>query len=215
LSPAPVQNGASPKIVQNTKTLVYIVGALAEYASVSYFGEKGSMNKHSLAWKTLATQFMTLQLTRRNSSVGAWLPTGNGLSLPESSSPGRVLRWPDPPSIYAVDDVPRLTELYTSLLEATGYTITTFNDRSKALAYLGGEKKKPSLLITDYIGLSMPIDDFMQGCRAVHPALRFLMASGFSQRDMRPLRVKPNRFIQKPFTPEELRREVMAALNDQ
>src|SRR5580765_8099607 len=171
------------------------------------------MNKQSLAWKTLATQFMTLQLTRRSTSIGAWLPSGNGLYLQESSSPGWMLRRPAPPSIYAVDDVPRLTELYTSLLEATGYAITTFNDRGKALACLEGEKKKQSLLITDYIGLSMPIDDFMQGCRAVHPDLRILMASGFSQRDMRPLRVKPNRFIQKPFTPEELRREVRAALN--
>ena len=193
-----------------------MVVALAECASSSYLRQKkSSMNKHSLDWKTLATQSRTLQLTRRNTSIGSWLPYGNGLYLQESSSPGWVLRRPDPPSIYAVDDVPRLTELYTSLLEATGYAISTFNDRGKALASLSAEKNKPALLITDYIGLSMPIDDFMQGCRAVHPDLRILMASGFSQRDMRPLRVKPNRFIQKPFTPEELRREVRAALDGQ
>jgi DNA-binding NtrC family response regulator len=113
--------------------------------------------------------------------------------------------------IFAVDDVPRLTELYSALLGLTGYIVRTFNDRVKALRALS-ESGKPSLLITDYIGLSMPIDDFMQGCRAIHPELRILMASGFHKRDMRPLKVKPNRFIQKPFTPEELRREVIAAV---
>jgi len=171
------------------------------------------MSKQTFAWQLLATQFRSLHLTRRNTGPGAWLASGNGLYLQETSSPGWVLGTPQPPSIYAVDDVPRLTELYTSLLEATGYVVRTFNDRGKALSSLGTEKRKPSLLITDYIGLSMPIDEFMQGCRGVHPDLRILMASGFAQRDMRPLRVKPNRFIQKPFTPEELRREVRAALN--
>jgi DNA-binding response OmpR family regulator len=123
------------------------------------------------------------------------------------------MRHPEPLSIYAVDDVPRLTELYMNLLEPAGYVVTTFNDRGKALGSLAADRKKPSLLITDYIGISMPIDEFMQGCRAIHPGLRILMASGFGQQDMRPLRVKPDRFIQKPFTPEELRREVRAILN--
>jgi CheY-like chemotaxis protein len=171
------------------------------------------MTRNTPEWQKFTSSFLTLQLTQRKTPPGSWLPSGNGLYLRERTSSGWVLRVPEPPRIYAVDDVPRLTELYSSLLETTGYVVTTFNDRGKALEALAGERKKPSLLITDYIGLSMPIDDFMQGCRAVHADLRILMASGFHEKDMRPLRVKPNRFIQKPFTPEELRREVRAALN--
>jgi CheY-like chemotaxis protein len=34
--------------------------------------------------------------------------------------------------IYAVDDVPELTELYTTLLEAAGYIVRAFNDRAEA-----------------------------------------------------------------------------------
>ncbi len=56
---------------------------------------------------------------------------------------------PEQLAIYAVDDKPLLTELYTGLLEAAGYLVKTFNDRIKALAALKGEKKPPNLLITD------------------------------------------------------------------
>ena len=42
--------------------------------------------------------------------------------------------------------------------------------------------------------------------------LRILMASGVGQTEVRFSRAKPDRFIQKPFTPEEFRQEVMAAL---
>jgi len=173
------------------------------------------MRKNTFAWQTLGMPFLTLYLTRRNAPPGSWLPSENGLYLRENNAnaPRRVLCTEEPLSIYAVDDVPRLTELYMNLLEAAGYAVMTFNDRGKALDSLASDRKKPSLLITDYIGLSMPIDEFMQGCRAIHPDLRILMASGFGQQDMRPLRVKPDRFIQKPFTPEELRREVRAVLN--
>ncbi len=38
------------------------------------------------------------------------------ITVPTSSAP-------EPRSIYAVDDAPRLTELYTTLLEATGYRV--------------------------------------------------------------------------------------------
>ena len=67
-------------------------------------------------------------------------------------------------------------------------------------------------MITDYLGRAMPVDRFMQQCLAVHPTLRILMASGFSPADARISRVKPDRFIQKPFTMDELRQEVEAAL---
>jgi CheY-like chemotaxis protein len=111
-----------------------------------------------------------------------------------------------------VDDVPDLTELYSTLLEATGYIVRAFNDRAEALAALKADRTKPDLLITDYLGLSMRVDRFICHCLVVHPTLRILMASGFTRTDMRFSQATPDRFIQKPFTPEELRQEVRAAL---
>jgi CheY-like chemotaxis protein len=118
-------------------------------------------------------------------------------------------------SIYVVDDAPCLTKLYARLLEATGYISRTFNDRAEALAALNADRKRPDLLITDYRGLSMTVDQFMHQCLVVHPALRILMASGYSQTDLRFSQAIPDRFIQKPFTAEVLLQEVRTALADQ
>jgi CheY-like chemotaxis protein len=126
----------------------------------------------------------------------------------------RVLEKPVAASslIYVVDDAPSLTTFYTALLEASGYQVRAFNDRAEALAALMMEGKRPDLLVTDYFGLSMSVDQFMQRCRVVHPALRIVMASGVSLTEVRRWLSRPDRFIQKPFTPEEFCEEVKAAL---
>lgn len=118
----------------------------------------------------------------------------------------------DGPLIYVVDDAPCLTQWYALLLEGTGCMVKTFIDRAEALAALEADEKKPELLITDYRGHSMPAERFLYQCLAVHPALRILMASGYGETDARFSQVRPCRFIRKPFTPEEFRQEVGAAL---
>ena len=127
----------------------------------------------------------------------------NIISLSASRATGAAL-------IYAVDDLPELAELYVALLEATGYSVRAFNDRGAAMSAL--EADRPDLLITDYLGSSIPVDRFMRRCRAVHPTLRILMASGLGPTEMKFSQATPDRFIQKPFTPEEFRQEVIAAL---
>jgi DNA-binding NtrC family response regulator len=114
--------------------------------------------------------------------------------------------------IYVVDDNKDLTELYTTLLRTTGFSVRPFNKRAEALASLPKERIKPRLLITDFEGDSIPVERFIAHCLAVHPALRILMASGFHQTDRPSYGVPLNRFLQKPFTPEEFLREVRAAL---
>jgi CheY-like chemotaxis protein len=114
--------------------------------------------------------------------------------------------------IYAVDDEPGLLDLYMILLEAHGYLVRTFDNRVHALAELKGGRRKPDLLIMDYFGHAMSVDGFMQQCLVAHPGLRILVASGFSQLDARFAYVRPDRFIQKPFTADEFLQEVAAAL---
>jgi DNA-binding NtrC family response regulator len=135
--------------------------------------------------------------------------------LRQANSAASVSETAEPPSIYVVDDAPCLTKLYATLLETAGYNSRTFNDRVEALAALKADRKKPDLLITDYRGLSITVDQFMHQCLVVHPALRILMASGFSQTDLRFSQAIPDRFIQKPFTAEVLLQEVKAALANQ
>lgn len=114
--------------------------------------------------------------------------------------------------IYAVDDEPGVLDLYTILLEAHNYVVRTFDNRIHALAELKGGRRKPDLLIMDYFGHAMSVDGFMQQCLLANPGLRILVASGFSQLDARFTYVRPDRFIQKPFTSDEFLQEVKAAL---
>ena len=57
------------------------------------------------------------------------------------------LRPTESPLIYAVDDEPELTGLYTTLLEASGYCVRTFNNRAEVVAALRMDRRKPELLI--------------------------------------------------------------------
>jgi len=130
----------------------------------------------------------------------------------ESISSTSASRTAEAQLIYAVDDTPELTELYTVLLEGTGYVVRAFNDRAKALTALKAERTKPDLLITDCVGNSMSVERFVACCLGIHPTLRILMASGYSQTDIRFLKTRPERFIQKPFTAGEFLRRVRAML---
>ena len=120
----------------------------------------------------------------------------------------------EPRLIYAVDDVSRLTELYSDILEGKGYLVKTFNHRIIALASLYAETRRPALLITDYLGVSMPINRFMLGCRVIEPKLRILMASGLAKTEMRFSGARPDRFLEKPFTPAEFVQAVESMLAD-
>lgn len=114
--------------------------------------------------------------------------------------------------IYIVDDEPGLTDLYTIILQERGYVVTAFDNRIEALAQLKGDRRKPDLMIMDYFGHAMSVDGFMQRCLRAHPNLRILVASGFSSIDAKFLYIRPDRFIQKPFTAEEFLQEVAATL---
>ena len=116
------------------------------------------------------------------------------------------------PVVYTVDDDEDLTELYATLLRAAGYCVRAFTGRAEALASLKVERSKPQLLITDIRGGSIPVECFISDCVAVHPTLQILMASGFPHTETRFSRVRPNRFLRKPFTSEEFLREVRAVL---
>jgi CheY-like chemotaxis protein len=140
----------------------------------------------------------------------ATMPAVNlDLSLRPSSATRR--NSPKPPVIYVVDDLPRLTELYATLLSETAYEVKTFNDRRTALAVLR-QDRAPVLLITDYLGSTMPICRFIQESRDVHPRLRILMASGLDPARMQFSSGRPDGFLQKPFTAHEFQQAITAVL---
>ena len=145
-----------------------------------------------------------------NTSRAFWSQGSKGTGIPQDADSNSGSQTPESPLIYAVDDLPCLTELYAAVLEAVGHSVRIFTNRNAAVAALKTEK--PALLITDFRNPSMPTDRFLQECVATHPDLRILMATGFGHQHAWFSSVTPDRFIQKPFTPEDLLREVSAAL---
>ena len=116
------------------------------------------------------------------------------------------------PSVYVVDEAEGMTELYTLFLKGTGCIVRGYNHRLDALAALMADRTRPDLLIMDYFGDSMPVDQFLRRCLVIHPSLRILMASELSPGDVMSFCVRPDRSIQKPFTADEFLQEVRAAL---
>jgi CheY-like chemotaxis protein len=101
---------------------------------------------------------------------------------------------------------------HRSLLRLLGLLVKCFHDRRIALASLRTAEEKPVLLITDLHNPTMRIEPFLQECVAIHPSLRILMATGFGYNQAWCFSSTPDRLLQKPFTPEELREAVEATL---
>jgi response regulator RpfG family c-di-GMP phosphodiesterase len=150
-----------------------------------------------------------------NTSVAFWSANSHGSTRPHSNDSRPGPQKPKSALIYVVDDMPCLTELYTLVLEASGHRVKPFTNRHTALASLKEEHEKPTLLITDFRNASMHTDRFLQECIVVHPQLRILMATGFGYRNQWFSSITPDRFLQKPFTPEQLQQEVRAALAEE
>jgi DNA-binding NtrC family response regulator len=114
--------------------------------------------------------------------------------------------------IYAVDDHESLTDLYKCVLSAVGYYVRTFTDRKEALESMRRESNLPNLLVTDCLGGSIPVDQFLDACREVNPNLRILMASGLQKQSVAVSTDRQIGFIQKPFSPAEFIEAVQLTL---
>lgn len=167
----------------------------------------------TFAEQTNARSFLRLSLTRTNQPRALVSHTPESLSYLRTNPAEPAVLSAGPLSVYAVDDVPCLTELYSSLLGARGYQVKTFINRTAALAALKADRNKPGLLITDYLGPSISVHEFIRACHSVHPSVRILMISGFNQNEIDLSGVRLDGFIQKPFTPEEFYQAVKVVLD--
>jgi DNA-binding NtrC family response regulator len=141
-------------------------------------------------------------------ALGGSRVTGSLRDVSSASIP----KWSASASIYVVDDDPGLTELYQLLLQGVGYRVRAFSGRAEVLVALKQARRKPELLITDYFNGPMPVDEFIRDCLILHAELRILLASGFNEIDSWLTPATTRWVLRKPFTAEEFRREVNAAL---
>lgn len=109
------------------------------------------------------------------------------------------------PLIFAVDDEPMLLELATMILQPQGFRLETFRDPIVALRAFSLANPLPALVITDFAMHRMTGLDLIRDCRRIHPQQKILMVSGtIDEKAYRDSPHKPDAFLTKPYTAEEL-----------
>jgi CheY-like chemotaxis protein len=119
------------------------------------------------------------------------------------------------PLIFVVDDEPLLLELAAALLEPAGFVVKTFRDPDAALQAFTAAKPRPDVVITDYAMHQMTGLDLIRGCRQINPKQKIILVSGTVDEDVYVYsRVKPDRFLAKPYQAKQLIGLVQALLAD-
>jgi DNA-binding NtrC family response regulator len=115
------------------------------------------------------------------------------------------------PLIVVVDDEPMIGEVVEAILQLEGYRTAVFENPVQALRAV--TELKPNLLLTDFVMPSMNGMELIEHSKKCVPELKTILFSGnFGEDIMSYYRVKPNKFLCKPFQPKaltELVREVL------
>ena len=117
-------------------------------------------------------------------------------------------------NVFVVDDEPMLLEVAKMILEPLGYSVQTFRDADLALAAYQSAKPKPELVMTDFSMHTMSGMDFIRECRRLEPRQKIILVSGTVDETIYARSsIKPDRFLAKPYLPNQLSEMVRELLN--
>jgi CheY-like chemotaxis protein len=119
------------------------------------------------------------------------------------------------PLVFVVDDEPLLIELATALLEPAGYAVEAFQNPEEALQAFAAADPRPDLIVTDYAMHRMTGLDLIRGCRQIHPKQKIILVSGTVDEEVyQNSRIKPDRFLAKPYQSRQLISLVRSVLEE-
>ena len=114
-------------------------------------------------------------------------------------------------TILFVDDEDLLLTMGQMVLSSFGYTVLTANSGAKALEIFGQSKKKIDLVITDLVMPNMSGRELTEHIQKLAPQTRILWSSGYVRASGAE---DGERYLQKPFTSQDLLRKVKQVLNE-
>ncbi len=177
-----------------------------------FFTTKGSRHRGlGLAW-------VYGIVTNHGGAVAVNSESGKGASvkmfLPATkkivrSTPAAAADLSGTQTILFVDDEDLLLTMGQMILSSYGYTVLTANSGEKALEIFGDSKKKIDLVITDLVMPNMSGRELSEQIMALAPGTRILWSSGYV-RSTSP--EEQERYLQKPFTSQDLLRKVKQVL---
>ena len=108
--------------------------------------------------------------------------------------------------ILFVDDEPQLTGIAEELLRSLGYTVTTSNSSTEALALLNEKPDEFDLLITDQTMPELQGIDLARHALQINPRLPVILCSGYSStvNEVVAEAAGIRCFLMKPLTKKEL-----------
>jgi CheY-like chemotaxis protein len=118
-------------------------------------------------------------------------------------------------TILVVEDAAALRELICQALSVSGCTVLSSPEAQEALRIVKQQKGVIDLMITDVIMPGMNGPALAKQVRALRPETKILYMTGYSGEFVRSDMLIPGvSFIQKPFTPADLRRKIRKMLTE-
>jgi two-component system cell cycle sensor histidine kinase/response regulator CckA len=116
--------------------------------------------------------------------------------------------------VLVVEDEPTVRDMTSRVLQEYGYRVVVAAGAQEALALVSQRDQKVKLLITDVVMPGMDGPELARQVLALRPGLPVLFMSGYTDDEIvrRGLLQVGQPFLQKPFTPEALGREVAELL---
>jgi two-component system cell cycle sensor histidine kinase/response regulator CckA len=117
-------------------------------------------------------------------------------------------------TILLVEDDEMVRNLTSALLASLGYTVFVCDSPSAAIARLKTEALEPDLLLTDVVMPAMTGPELRERLIETMPRLKTVLMSGYTSHSAirRALADTAVRFIQKPFTKQELEQAIRELL---
>jgi CheY-like chemotaxis protein len=111
--------------------------------------------------------------------------------------------------LLMVDDEDLILTMAQMVLTSYGYTVLTANSGQKGLELFNQWKDSIDLVVTDLVMPGMSGREFSEQILHIAPQTRILVMSGYTRSEVQE---QPSRFLQKPFTSQELLRKIKQSL---
>ena len=118
-------------------------------------------------------------------------------------------------TILLVEDEATIRELTVQILESDGYRVLEAMDGTEALGIAGEHGAPIHLLLTDVLMPGMNGHELADKLRQQYPDMHVIFTSGYDelQIDREEVEGRDTGFLPKPFSTENLRREVRGVLD--